>query len=149
MEPKIVSKPAFTAVGIKYRGKNEHNEIPALWDNQFLPRVEEIQHRLTPPASYGIMDNYDSASGEFDYLAGVEVDDATGVPPGMISWHVPAQTYAVFTTKLATLMATFDQIHAWLPSSGYQRADGPEFELYDENFMGDDSDMYVCIPIKR
>ena len=82
------------------------------------------------------------------FARGFVVDDVTDTPAGMVSWHVPAWTYAVFTTKLATLRATFDQVYAWLPSSGYQRADGPEFEFYDEHFMGGNSDMYVCIPIK-
>jgi AraC family transcriptional regulator len=148
MEPKIVSKPAFTVVGITYRGKNEHEEIPALWDHQILPRREEIQHRSTPPAAYGIVDNHDPTSGNFDYLAGFGVDIAADIPTGMVIWHVPAQTYAVFTTTLWKLRATFDQVRAWLLSSGHQRADGPEFELYDEHYVGNDSDMYLCIPIK-
>lgn len=28
MEPKIVETSGFTVVGMKYRGKNENNEIP-------------------------------------------------------------------------------------------------------------------------
>ena len=27
-EPKTLTKPAFTVIGMKYRGKNEHGEIP-------------------------------------------------------------------------------------------------------------------------
>jgi hypothetical protein len=30
MKPKIVSRAAFTVVGMKYHGKNENNEIPQL-----------------------------------------------------------------------------------------------------------------------
>ena len=29
-EPKISNKPAFTVIGMKYRGKNEHGEIAAV-----------------------------------------------------------------------------------------------------------------------
>ena len=31
MEPKIVTKPAFKAVGLYYKGKNENQEISQLW----------------------------------------------------------------------------------------------------------------------
>jgi AraC family transcriptional regulator len=52
---------------------------------------------------------------------------------------------------LPTLMETYRKIYqTWLPKSDYQRADGPEFEFYDENFDGSnpDSTMYLYIPIK-
>ena len=42
MEHQIVNKPGFTVVGMKYRGKNEHDEIKQLW-GQFVPRIREIQ----------------------------------------------------------------------------------------------------------
>ena len=32
MEAQIVSRPAFTVVGVLYRGKNEHNEM-RLWES--------------------------------------------------------------------------------------------------------------------
>ena len=37
----------------------------------------------------------------------------------------------------------------WLPTSGYQRAAGPEFELYDEKFNPQDptATLYLCVPI--
>lgn len=37
MEAKIASRPAFTAIGLKYRGKNENKEIPPLADVPFHP----------------------------------------------------------------------------------------------------------------
>lgn len=33
--------------------------------------------------------------------------------------------------------------------SGAQRADGPEFEFYDEHFQGGDSALYIYLSIKR
>jgi AraC family transcriptional regulator len=150
MEPKIVTKPAFTVVGMKYRGKNEKSEIPQLWE-QFGPRICEIKHLADPHVAYGVMHNYDEESGEFDYVAGFEVSSVAEVPEGMVSWEVPEQTYAVFTCTLPTLMETFERAYkTWLPHSGYQRADSPEFELYDENFDSQDenSEMAIYIPIR-
>ncbi len=45
MERKIESRPAFRVVGMKYRGKNEQDEIPGLW-RAFAARVAEVQNRV-------------------------------------------------------------------------------------------------------
>lgn len=149
MEPEIKSRPAFTVVGMKYRGKNEKNEVPQLWD-KFVPRMKEIKHVVGP--AYGVMDNYDEKSGEFDYVAGLEVDSTADILEGMVSMDVPEQAYAVFTCTLPTLFEAFQYVYKkWLPQSGYKRAEGPEFELYDENFNPEDetSKMYIYIPVVK
>jgi AraC family transcriptional regulator len=149
MEPKIVSRPAFTVVGVLYRGKNEHGEVPQMWDHQLLPRVQEIPHQVTPHLAYGVMDHYDPQTGEFDYLAGFGVERVTELPEGMVSWTVPAQTYAIFSCTLPTVMDGIRAAYGWLKESGAQRAAGPEFEFYDEHFQGGDSALYIYLPIKR
>ena len=79
MEPKIVKRAAFTVVGMKYHGKNENNDIPQMW-GQFGSRVPEIKHRVDPHVAYGVCDNFDESSGEFDYIAGFEVDSTADIP---------------------------------------------------------------------
>lgn len=134
MEPKIIDRPAFKVVGMKYRGNNENEEIPQLWD-EFWPRLQEIGHRSPEYVAYGIIDNFDEEMQVFDYVAGVEVDSLADVPEGMTGVEVPAQTYAAFECTLPTLMDTIRHVYeGWLPGSGYTRAPGPEFELYDERF---------------
>lgn len=150
MKPKTTARPAFTVVGVKYRGKNENNEIPQMW-SEFGPRMNEIKHKRNPHVAYGVMGNFDGDTGEFDYVAGFEVTSAAELPEGMVSWEVPEQNYAVFTCTLPTLHDTFHYIYeTWLPQSGCQRAEGPEFELYDKSFDPQDksSEMYVYIPIQ-
>jgi AraC family transcriptional regulator len=151
MEPKIVRRPAFTVVGMNYRGKNEQNEIPQLWQ-ALSPRSHEIENLVQAHVGYGIMYDYDESSGEFDYLAAMEVSSVTNVPKGMMSLEVPEQTYAVLTCTLPTIGQAFDRIyHKWLPGSGYQRAAGPEFEYYDARFdvQRPDSEMDLYIPIEE
>ncbi len=151
MEPKISNRPAFTVVGMKYRGKNENKEIPQLWQ-KFKPRMDEVKHKVNPHVCYGVMDNFDMKSGEFDYVAGFEVKSTADVPEDMVCWEVPEQTYAVFPCTLPNIVEAFRHVcKEWLPQSGYQRTDGPEFELYDENFQPDEGklDMYIYIPIKK
>lgn len=151
MDPEIKSLPGFTVVGLPYRGINEKNEIPQLWE-QFVPRVDEIKHRIRDHKAYGVIGTADEKTGEFDYLTGLPVESVGDLPDGMRSWEVPEQLYAVFPCTLPSLMHTFQYIYqVWLPQSGYTRADGPEFELYDENFRPDEGrlDMFVYIPIKK
>ena len=148
MEPQIVKKPAMTLVGMQLHGKLEGMDIKSLW-NGFGPRMAEIKDG-DPNVCYGAMDNYSEATGEFDYLAACEAKSAAALPAGMVSWNIPAQTYAVFSCTLPQVgeawMAAYQQ---WLPTSGYQRAAGPEFELYDEKFNPQDaaSVLYLCVPI--
>ena len=149
MEPKIVSKPKFTVVGMKYHGKNEHNEIPQLWQ-RFGSRMGDVQPRANSATSYGLMGNYDPVTGEFDYLAGMEAERTADLPTGMTTWEVPAQTYLVFDTDFGKIREAYDNIYQrWLPQSGRQRSGGPEFELYDEKFDPSDpnSIMYIYIPV--
>lgn len=151
MEPKIVSKAPFTVVGMKYRGKNEKGEIPLLW-GELWPRSGKVKHRVDAKVAYGVAGNKDDATGEFDYVAGFEVEDAVDIPEGMASWELPAQTYAVFSCTLATLMETYQcAFKEWLPASEYELADGPEFELYDESFNPQQGrlDMFLYVPVKR
>jgi len=134
MEPKFVSLPAFTLVGMMMRVKPQGKVPGQLWD-EFGPRMDEIRHVTGSAMSYGLTDNMDMGSGEFDYMAAMQVSSAEDIPTGMTAYDVPAQTYAVFPCTIPTLRDVFDQIYGvWLPSSGYARTDGPELELYGETF---------------
>ena len=149
MEPKIVTKPAFTVVGMKYRGENKNNEIAQIWQ-EFIPRMKEIKHTSNDEVSYGVCSDLEDID-VFEYVAGMEVDSAAEIPEGMVSWGVPEQKYAVFACTLATLHAAYEHaFQAWLPQSGYQRGDSYDFELYDETFEGDSegSVLYIYVPIK-
>ncbi len=149
MEPKIVTKPAFTVVGMLYHGRNEKNEIPQMW-GEFVPRIGEIKHQLETHESYGVCRDLEP-EGVFEYVAGVPVRKVEDVPEGMVSWDVPEGKYAVFTCTLKTIHEAYQYaFQTWLPGSGYQRADGPDFEYYDADFDPDAShpELYIYIPIK-
>lgn len=149
MEPKIVSKPTFTVVGMKFRGKPEGGEIPALW-REFNPRVREIRYLSESDNFYGVMDNYDEKTGQFDYVSAAEVSKVVDVPEGMMSWDVPANKYAMLEFKFSEIRQAFQNIYRWIPDSGNERAPGPEFEYYPSEFNPDnpDSMMQIYIPIK-
>ena len=148
MEPKIVTKPAFTVVGMLYHGKNENNEIAQLW-GVFSPRIPEIQH--VTDGAFGVCDEPDE-SGAFKYLAGMAVSSTAEIPAGMVSWEVPAQTYAVFPCSLQNIGEAYRYAHdTWIPQSGYQCGDGPDYEYYDEEYdpAVEGSLFTIYIPIKK
>jgi AraC family transcriptional regulator len=154
MEPSIVRKAAFTVVGMEEHGRNENNELPALWQS-FIPRMCEIRGRVNPHESFGLCigDMDYKQTGVFRYVAGQQVTDAAAVPDGMLAVTVPEATYAVFTHRgtLETLGQTYDYIYGtWLPTSGREVADTPDFELYDDRFdaTSPSSEMDIYIPLK-
>jgi AraC family transcriptional regulator len=149
MQPQIVTKPAFTVVGLRIHTKPMTQEIPQLWD-QLVPRMGEIRNVSEPHVSYGLMANFDQQAGVLDYMAGNPVESVGELPAGMSRWDVPANTYAVFETSLPKISETFDYIYAtWLPTSGYQQAAGPYFERYGETFSPDNPNLSIYIPVVK
>lgn len=151
MKVHVKTKPAFTVVGTEYFGKNQNNEIKAMWQTT-SPRLGEIKHAKVPPhIAYGVCGEMEE-DGRFRYLAAVEVSKAEDVPEGMTSWEVPEQTYAVFGCTLPEIHQTYEYAHGtWIPENGYKRASGPDFEYYDEHFDPSDpaSLLYIYIPINK
>jgi len=159
MEPKIVIKDEFKIVGMRIFGENSNNEIKELW-NKFMPRIGEIKHRikedLSQDISYGICYPSDdmSETGEFEYIASVEVSRLDEIPEGMVGRTIPRQKYAVFTHKgvVDRIKETYKYIYGtWQPKSGCELVKAPDFEYYDERFDAEyqeNSEMSIYIPIK-
>jgi AraC family transcriptional regulator len=150
MEPKIVQKEAFSVVGLRYRGKNEQNEIPQLW-GALMQRMGEIRHIIADHTSYGLSDGFDHETGAFDYTAGFPVSSTADMPDGMVAVEVPGGTYAVFACSLRTMAETYDTAYqTWLPQSGHELGPGPVFELYDDRFDSEDpgSEFDIYLPIQ-
>jgi AraC family transcriptional regulator len=103
---------------------------------------------------YGLCFNL---SNGVDYLCGVEVSSATGLPAGFTTVKIPAQRYAVFPHRehVSKLRGTLDAISKWLPTSGLEAArglgDAPDFfERYGEGFdpRTGTGDIEIWIPVK-
>ena len=126
------------------------NGIPALWQ-RFAPHIGHIPGQVGN-TTYGVCCNGDD-EGNFDYVAGVEVTDFSALPAEFSRVRIPAQKYAVFSHRehVATIRRTVATIwNKWLPESGHEVADAPNFELYDQRFdprsgMGG---LEIWLPIK-
>jgi AraC family transcriptional regulator len=129
-----VSKPLLVAgVGDRFSHDNSAG-IPGLWQ-RFHLEVEDFPGRVGQVA-YGVCCNGDDA-GNFDYIAGVEVTDFSDLPREFMRVRIPEQKYAVFAHRehVSTIRRSVNTIwNRWLPASGFQMADAPNFERYDENF---------------
>ncbi|MHB1456254.1 MAG: GyrI-like domain-containing protein [Armatimonadota bacterium] len=153
MPPKIVTKDSFMVVGTEYIGKNENGEIPQMWGDDFMPRIDEITNAVNPSVFYGVCTCMNTVeAGVFSYIAGREVSSLEDIPAGMVGKAIPANTYAVFTHigSLSNLGSTWMSIYnEWLPASGYQQSGDPDFEYYDGRFKdnSDESELDIYIPI--
>lgn len=153
MQPKIVVRPAFSVVGLCYHGKNQNQEIAAMW-GQFNQRAGEVKSNNAAEA-FGVCSMPAGLpEGHFEYVAGFQVAEDTPVPEGMVKRSLPETKYAVFehVGPLATLGETYRNIYqTWLPQAGLQPAENDmDMEVYDDRFkdFAPDSVMYLYIPVK-
>jgi AraC family transcriptional regulator len=148
-QPQLITRPAFTVVGLLLRTQPMSPEIPALWD-KFVPRIGEIPHQTEGHVSYGVMGRFDQATGMFDYMAGNPVAQVDQLPAGMSRWDQAANTYAVLETTLAGIGETMDHLYSkWLPSSDYHPVDAPSFERYNEAFSPDNPVVEIYVPVTK
>lgn len=124
--------------------------IPGQWQ-RFHQAVDGIPDRVGKVA-YGVCCNGDD-SGNFDYIAGVEVADFSDLPREFARVRIAAQKYAVFThaEHISTIRRTITTIwNDWLPASGLTMADAPNFERYDATFdpATGNGGLEIWIPVK-
>jgi predicted transcriptional regulator YdeE/DNA-binding transcriptional MerR regulator len=155
MQPKIVNRPAFKAIGLSYVGKNEHGEIGQMWDrfNQQSHAIKSINHKEAFGLCFSTVEG-PSRPGEFEYVACLEVADDKVVPAGMVCRQVPDYKYAVFTHhgKLDNLGETYQFIYnTGLAQAGLKpHPDKFDMEVYDEGFeLGSDkSRFYIYVAVE-
>jgi AraC family transcriptional regulator len=142
------SKPLLVAgVGERYTCESGA-AIPGQWQ-RFHQKVHDIPDRIGKVA-YGVCCNGDD-SGNFDYIAGVEVSDFSDLPREFSGVRIPEARYAVFSHCEHISTRTVNTIwNHWLPASGLQAADAPNFERYDENFdpLTGNGGLEIWIPVK-
>ena len=134
-EPRFETRKAFLVAGLSARYDYEScgGGIPAQWQ-RFGPYIGSVAGQVGSDA-YGV--RYNSDDNGLDYLCGVEVGEFSQLPPELSRVRVPANRYAVFTHygHISAIRSTWSTIWSkWLPKSGHQIADAPDFERYDARF---------------
>ena len=108
--------------------------IPAQWQ-RFEPHFGNVPGQIGRTA-YGVCCNSDD-EGHFDYICGVEVANFSDVPAQFSRVRIPERRYAVFSHRdhISTIRRTINTVwNKWLPESGHQVADAPDFERYGDDF---------------
>jgi AraC family transcriptional regulator len=163
MNYKIVEKDAFQVIGRDLRVCTENGQqysaIPQLWkdcgESGVFQTFESMPNSINQQqmVMLGICMECDGASN-FTYVIGVEVANIDTIPDGMVAKMIPGQKYAVFTAKgkcPEAIQETWKNIYGkWFPASGHERADGPDFEWYDQRSEVNDEncEVDIYIPIK-
>ena len=145
MEPEIVTKAAFSVIGMCYLGDNKQQEIGKLW-GQFLPRAQEIKEKSA--VAYGVCGEM-GENGRFHYMAGF-ASDQPETPAGMERWEIPEQNYAIFPCTIDNIGETYQYIfEKWLPQTSYKLAGTPDFEFYPAEFDPiSNKEMAIYLPVK-
>lgn len=133
--PRIVDGASMVIAGLDERYSCESSKaIPGQWQ-RFASHDGTIPGQRGKVA-YGLCHEADD-DGNFNYLTGVEVDDATRVPRDLATVQLKAQRYAVFAHRehISTIRRTVHTIWSqWLPQSGHEVAEAPNFERYGPEF---------------
>lgn len=136
--PGLVERGAFTVVGLQHRfGDDTQLAIPGLWE-RFAERTAAVGR---PHGAYGVIFDPDPANGAFQYMAGMPPVDGLDGVADLRALHIPANTYAVFRMTLDAgpvhpqILAANEAVWAeWLPASGLEAVEAPDFEYYDARF---------------
>jgi len=111
-------------------------DIPRQW-HDFL-ELGKLPGQVGTTA-YGAICGGDPKKQTMEYMVAVEVQSFDAIAKDLGRMRVPAVRYAVFRHEgnVATIRDTWKQIfEVWLPRSGMQSAQTPDFEVYDERFDG-------------
>ena len=144
-------KPLLIAgLGERYTCETSKN-IPSQWQ-RFLPHFGNMPGQIGRTA-YGVCCNTDE-DGNFDYICGVEVASFSDLPADFSRVRVPAQRYAVFSHRdhISSIRRTVNTIwNRWLPESGHEVADAPNFERYGDSFdpQSGTGGLEIWIPIEK
>jgi AraC family transcriptional regulator len=156
MDARIECLTEKKLIGQHTRMSIADNKTGQLW-GQFAPKMNEIRQKKSTdkismqvyPAAY--FDAFD-LNLEFEKWAALEVNDFEHIPPGMDTFILREGLYAVFDYKgLPSDSSIYQYIFSvWLPSSPYQIADRPHFEILGDRYKNNDpnSEEEIWIPIE-
>jgi len=149
--PVIAKGKPLLVAGLGERYTSDSSKaVPALWQ-KFQPYLGHVPGQVGGVA-YGVIHNVDD-DNNFDYIAGVEVADFSGLTGEFARVRIPAQTYAVFThhDHISSIRRVVHTIWSKsLAEGAYIPADAPNFERYGPEFDGRTGlgGFQIWVPIK-
>lgn len=155
MQPRFVDLAELNLVGLPYFGTPAEGKFTETW-HRFFEVEPSIQNRVDPKVCYGV-ELYDKdfmPGQDWYYFPSVQVSSLADTPGLFFAKTFPACRYAVFAAVggVPKLGEVFQFIYnEWLPASGYAMAYPWDFEVYGEQFKGDEPESVVeiYIPVKE
>lgn len=133
--PTFQDRPQLQLVGLKRSYSMESRiAIPQQWE-QFVSQVDSIPNASKSPF-YGVSWN-SKQNCDFDYLCGIELQDANALPAEFTKLTIDPQRFAVFqhTAHVSAIPKTLETIwQKWAPASGLKVASEPCIECYTSEF---------------
>lgn len=158
MQPTIVTKDTFRAVGISITTRNDiefsaDGKIPHLWQTYFQENIMNQVPNKIGTETIALYSNYESdETGSYTYTIGNTVSAFELIPERMTLFSIPKTTYAVFTTRRGKISEVVPEMwrHIWEWSKENKRAFTVDFELYDERTANpDDAQVDIYISLER
>lgn len=144
MDYRIEQKEAFEMYGISKEisavDNRQYIEIPAFWEKCINDGKLDAMHKdfkLDQDECFHAA-LYNCREGILSYMICYYPPENVSLPAEYTKLSVPAATWAVFSTAECTQEDGTEAIQniwkrifpEWFPNSGYEHADGPEFEMY-------------------
>jgi predicted transcriptional regulator YdeE len=159
-ETKTVDQKEFTVIGISARTNNAREAagngvIARQWESFYKEGILDKIPNKADADTYVVYSDYASdRSGDYSYLIGAKVSDASAIPSGMVAKTVSAGKYAVITSQQGAIPKII--VEAWQriwdledqAKLGGQRAYKTDFEVYDQRAsspQGSQIDIYVGV----
>jgi predicted transcriptional regulator YdeE len=139
-------KPGFTVVGLSARTNNAMETTPSgriglLW-RQFLSGrlADTIPSRADGKVIAVLTDYASDEKGDYTYILGVRVREASHIPDGMVAREVPPDNYALVVSEDGVPSRVVPEAwkRIWSMSTrelGGNRAFRTDFEEYDESAL--------------
>jgi AraC family transcriptional regulator len=149
-EPRFEQGDELLIAGLGERFTPDKTQgIVALWQ-RFVPYIGRVPGQQGGE-TFGLCHSPDE-EGSFEYIAGVRVSRSDDLPAGFTHQRLPPRRYVVFRHQghISSIHETCAAIfQRWLPQSGLQAADAPEFERYSADFdpMAGTGHVEIWVPL--
>lgn len=157
LQYRLEEKPAFRVVGyaeeISMINGENFVRIPKMWDEFSQEKWGALEAASDGkyPGCFGLIDVCPKNTEKMLYAICVS-SQQEALPSWARAFDIPAANYAVFETSMADIQTTTKRVYGeWLPNSGYEHAEMPEFEYYPAGDMSDPA-KYICeiwVPVTK
>ncbi len=156
MEYRIMDRPAFEMFGVagQINGWEDPFEaVPAFNrkcdEDGSVDEMNALLGRFHDTYLHAAL--YDFTEEGFQYMICYYLPEGMAIPEKFKKLSVPALTWAVFTMPENITIKEFRRRiwREWFPTSGYEQAEGPEFEMYYGQAAHGNAIYEVWVPVRK